>query len=181
MSDYMQRVMQGKTGDELRAMALESRRRSDESFARSDTDGFLSQWAADMSARQLEEQAKIADQGGRAQFAGLYHGDRRVAARIVELPGFKNPRQTVYKWELHLIEVSTYGRRYIPVAGIRTSTVQKQLGLRERGELAPAKAIVTTGSTKSTGLGGCANAFVRTVRTGDKWGRDAELIQETAK
>jgi len=177
MSDYMQQRMAGKTGDELRAMAADARRRSDESFARSDTDGFLSQWAADMSAQQFETQAKIADQGGKGRFSGLYHGDRRVAARIVELPAFNKPWATVYKWELHLTEVVTYGRRYIPVAGTRKSTVQKQLGLRERGELAPAKAITSTGNRKSTGLAGCANAYVTTVRTGDKWGRDAELIE----
>ena len=47
--------------DELRQQAKEAHQRSIDPFERCDTDGFLSQWASDCSARLLLEEADLAE------------------------------------------------------------------------------------------------------------------------
>jgi hypothetical protein len=175
-------IFHGKENDAaaLRQMAAECERRSEESFQRSDTDGFLSQWASDISAQQYRRQAQIAEHGGKAMFTGLYEGNRRVAAKIISQPAYNRPWATTYVWLLKDEEAGKFGRRFVPLG--EKSRVQKALGLREASEMAPAKAIVSTGGRKNTGLSGCANAFVTTKRTGDEWGLDSELYaDETVK
>jgi hypothetical protein len=151
----------------LRAMAAASRKAAHDSFERCDTDGFLSQCALDITARQFERQAHIAEAGGLAEFTGLYQGERRVAARLV--PGFRG-RST---WLLRDDEAERFGRRFVPFAAGRSSRVQKALGLAERAEMAPAIACL---AGSGTGLSGCASAFVSVKRTGCEWGLDATLI-----
>jgi len=58
-----------QTGDEFRAMARGSAQRSVDSFERSDTDGFMSQWANDHYASGYRMAAEIADNDGYADFA----------------------------------------------------------------------------------------------------------------
>ena len=55
------------TADEYRKMAQGCRDRSAESWERSDTDGFLSQWASDSMARQYDNLADWAENGGDVQ------------------------------------------------------------------------------------------------------------------
>jgi len=59
------------TPDEWREMARECYRRSAESFERCDTDGFLSQWASDVTGRLYDQLARVAEQGGKWMFAAL--------------------------------------------------------------------------------------------------------------
>jgi hypothetical protein len=74
-----------KTGAELRDMAAQAERRAWESFERSDTDGYLSQWASDITARLYREQAAIADNGGRAEFGALFDlAGELVPAKFIE-------------------------------------------------------------------------------------------------
>lgn len=54
----------GKTAAEWKAEASASRQRSAESWERSDTDGFLSQWASDQMAGRYDHLASIAEDGG---------------------------------------------------------------------------------------------------------------------
>ena len=54
-----------------------------DSFERSDTDGFLSQWSSNINGRLELTRADIAEAGGTAQFAGLFEGDSRVKAQQV--------------------------------------------------------------------------------------------------
>lgn len=157
----------------LRQMAADSRQREAESFERCDTDGFLSQWTNAIGAQLYEAQAHIAERGGRAEFTGLYEGARRVRARLVSMPAYNAPWCTVYKWLLDAPEAARFGRKYLP-SGDR-SRVQKQLGLTERQELAPAVAFI---GGKGKGLSGCASAYVTRRRTGDQWGSDATVIEE---
>lgn len=165
-------IFHGKQNDPaaLRQMAADAHRRSEESFQRCDTDGFLSQWASDITGRQYSMQAEIAEAGGRAPFSGLYDGDRRVAARLIEQPKFNAPWITIYVWRLRADEAATYGRRFVPSG--RNSRVQRQLGLCERRELAPAMAAI---GGRGKGLSGCASAYVCAERTGDEWGLDSVL------
>lgn len=152
-----------------RAKAL--RARSRESWERSDTDGCVSQWCDDKSAIEAEVRAEILDNGGRSVFPGLYEGERRVAAKLV--------RGRYPEWDPKLIwllrddEAERFGRRFIP-HGAR-SRVQKELGLAERNEWAPAWAKL---DGTGTGLSGLATLFTRVFRTGEEWGEDAELYTE---
>lgn len=74
------------TGDELRAMAAECGRRSQESFDRCDTDGFLSQWASDITARLYRVAADAADNGWMSEFDALFDIEtgENLNARLVD-------------------------------------------------------------------------------------------------
>jgi hypothetical protein len=154
---------------ELRADAKREQQRRAESIDRSDTDGFLSQWAHDLNARLSEARARICDAGGMAEFEGLYAGDRRVRAKVVE---------TRYgaRWLVHQTDRGRAGGREWLPTGAR-SRVLKQLGLAERVEIAPAWACL---DGSGTGLSG--TAYVRVYRRGDEWGADAvaDTLQASA-
>lgn len=62
-------------GDKLRARAQECRQRSADSWDRSDTDGFMSQWASDATARKYDTEAEVADAGGMWDFAALFDAE----------------------------------------------------------------------------------------------------------
>ena len=132
-----------------------------ESFERCDTDGFMSQWAHDIMAQVNRKKAEIVENGNMAVFGGLYDGDRRVMAKVIDT-------KFGASWLLSDDEAAKYGRKFVPI-GIN-SRVQKQLGLSECNEMAPAW--VTTGGASITSV----RAVV--FRTGDKWGSDAVLCQE---
>lgn len=61
--------------DRLRAEAASADQSVADSFERSDTDGFLSQWAGGLSASKLRAQADIADNDGRSSFLALFNLD----------------------------------------------------------------------------------------------------------
>lgn len=78
-------VHEGRTADQWREEARARYQRSAESFERSDTDGFLTQWAADTMAGKYDLQAQIAENGGRATFPALFDlDDDPVAAKLIE-------------------------------------------------------------------------------------------------
>lgn len=199
-------AMTTKTAADYTAAAQADRAASQASFDRSDTDGCLSQWAHDTSARLNDRKAEITAAGRRAEFVGLYTTDgRRVAARKIT-----NDWGT--SWLLRDDEATTYGRRFIPT-GVR-SRVQRTLGLVERTETAPAhrlrshfhrrvrlrrlllaqhiEIIETTcvrrrvmaeqlsGRASSGSGGGPTSVYVKTFRTGDEWGLDATACPEDA-
>jgi len=66
------------TATEWREMAKDCYRREQESFERSDTDGFLSQWAANQFAKMYERMAELAANGGRANLHWLYERDNET-------------------------------------------------------------------------------------------------------
>ncbi len=149
------------------AEAARSEQAKHDSFERCDTDGFVSQWASGITAELNREKARLSRQERLDTFSGLYSGDTRVRAKIV------NGRYG----SVWLIDESdrdiTGGREFIPVGS--RSKVQRELGLSERQETAPAWAC-TAGS--GTGLSGACSVRVITFRTGCKWGSDAKLIEE---
>lgn len=113
---------------------------------------------------QLElAQKALADACGFHVFEGLYEGDRRVAARLVE-------GKFGWSWLVRPDEAERFGRKWIPFAGPRPSTVQAGLGLTERLETAQAEAVITADRF--------GNDRVRHHRTGDKWGQDSVLKRE---
>lgn len=70
-----------KTAAEWLELAEQSARTSRESFERSDTDGFLSQWANDSMSRMYRSLAELAKDGGMAEFVVL------ATAEGVEIEG----------------------------------------------------------------------------------------------
>jgi len=64
----METKVQGKTAAEWRAMAGEAVRAEAESFERSDTDGFLSQWGHGIMRQVYRLNAEIAEAGGVWEF-----------------------------------------------------------------------------------------------------------------
>lgn len=147
---------------ELRQRARISRERMEESFQRCDTDGFLTQWSHDITARLHDAQVKILEDNGKATFAGLYEGQRRVKAKVLE--GDWGPFWLLDDSEIDLIQ--RRGRNTLPCG--ERSRVQKQLGLHEALEHDFAWALRASGRS-----GSC---FVRVICTGDEWGQTATPV-----
>lgn len=133
------------TSEQLRARAADSERAKAESFERCDTDGFLSQWAHDLSARRDRVQADILDRGGVARFPGLVDGEgRRIRARIVR----RHNQWSHTDEEVWLIEgpggeaAEWVNRTSAEVGSIPSSRRSKmaKMGLHEEWEDAPAQA-----------------------------------------
>ena len=125
-----------KTAQEYRDDADASARRAHESRLRDD-DGWRSEAASDLMARLSRTKADLIDAGKVAEFAGLFDGERRLAAKII-------PTQYGSAWLLTDDEIARYGRTFIPTG--KRSRVQKDLGLHEADETAPAWATNTATS-----------------------------------
>lgn len=147
--------------EEHKKKAAECDQRVADSFERSDTDGFLSQWANGLTAQKHRMQAEILENDGMYRFVGLYNGDVRVKAKLIS---------TKYGtcWLLRDDEADKYGRRFIPFGS--NSRVQKRLGLKERDELDKAYADI-----RGKGYGMSGSCWVQAIRIGDEWGSDAKL------
>jgi hypothetical protein len=143
----------------LEAQARDAIQRAHDSFERSDTDGCLTQWACGITADLRRRQAQILRDGAQAVFEGLYEGNRRVRARLIE-------NQYGEAWLLDDEEAALFGRRFIPEG--RKSSMQKKKGLHQALEWAPAAA-----KTASNGTGLSGNVWVEIFRTGCRWGSDA--------
>ena len=148
------------------AAAARNEQAKSDSWERSDTDGFVSQWASGITADLNREKARISRQEGLDTFNGLYSGDTRIRAKIVN--GQYGSVWLIDDCDQHL----TGGRKFIPTGS--RSRVQRELGLSERQETAPAW-VCTAGS--GTGLSGACSVRVITFRTGCKWGSDAKLVK----
>lgn len=146
------------TPEALREKAEAARQSARDSWERSDTDGFLSQWSSNLTARKLDMEADLLEAGGTDVFAALYdrHG-RRLRARLVD--GQWGPTWVVQTstggtvWVPDTVtwdEVpAAHGTRYEnPRFGPRTKATK--LGLRRGEEQAPAR-VEMVGS--GTGLG----------------------------
>jgi hypothetical protein len=139
----------------LEAEAARKLAAREESFARCDTDGFLSQWAHDIGAQRDERQAKLLRNGGHASFPVLCDAEGRVLCDHQHR--FTNPydHSIERRWRLPDDVAERLGRKWIPCGA--KSRVQAKLGLHEESRWFPARAAIM-GSGR--GLSGCASAFV---------------------
>ena len=155
---------------ELRGENKRKLQAEEESFQRSDTDGFLSQWALSIGANKDRENARILDNGGCATFPVLVFEGEDLAHKLYEFADRHAPNQwdnpVVYRWRLPDALAERLGRKWIPTGS--KSRLQKQLGLKEELRWFPAVAIITCGRRKSTGLAGAANAYVAVVKKGEE-------------
>lgn len=165
------------TAQELRDQAAKCSAESLASFERCDTDGFLSQWANDITARELRAQAEIVENGGRSEFPALFDLDGNlVAAKLVE---------TRYGYAWALLESDDPRSRF--VGWFNASKARKDAariannakkGYSTGCVLAPAKAAI---GSRGTGLAGAASAYVYVYRTDGGFSRDAEIVETVSR
>lgn len=151
--------------DRLLAEGKEAMRRRQESWERSDTDGFLSQWAHGMTDELNRRKAEILRDGGCSLFRCLIDAKTGevLADRVHSFPNRDFPWQVDRRWRLPEGRAAAAGRRWVPVG--ERSRVQRSLGLVEAWQWLPAYAKLTVpAGARSTGLSGCANAYVGTFR-----------------
>lgn len=123
----------------------------EESWQRSDTDGFLSQWAHGMTARLNERKIEVLKNGGYAEFPVLCDEDGNVVATKIYRfnDGFGGVNR---RWK---VDNEIYGRTWIPVGA--KSRIQYKLHLHEEKRWFKAE-VKMLGS--GTGLSGCASAYI---------------------
>jgi hypothetical protein len=151
------------SAEQHRAEAARAAQSAADSFERSDTDGFLSQWASDLSARKHLLAAEIAEAGGQHEFPGLFDAaGRRVKAKIVKVidqyRGFGKQRKEIWlvldanDKAMHWVPRQS-SRRWVqdeglynghPEEGVAPSKRSKMfgLGLHEGIEMAAAEAFI---------------------------------------
>lgn len=82
-------IKQGVLGDPrkvaaLRAKAAKSEQQKQESYERSDTDGFASQWASGLAAQEALMKAELEENAGKAEFPALFDKDgNMVPAKLI--------------------------------------------------------------------------------------------------
>ena len=152
------------TSAELRESAAVREQRAADSFERCDTDGFVSQWASGITARLDRTKADLIDAGKMGEFTGLFEGDRRVKAKIIETKFGSSWLLSDDETDL----IARRGKKFLPVG--KRSRILKELALTERLELAPAWACL---DGSGTGLASAMSVHVAIFRTGCKWGSDA--------
>ncbi|MEK9767810.1 MAG: hypothetical protein VW683_02715 [Betaproteobacteria bacterium] len=127
------------------------------------SENFISSWASGIISELKTIRSEIDAADGVATFVGLYKGDRRVKAKQIQTKfGFAC---LLDDDEIDLI--AARGKKFLPTG--KNSRVNKELGLREASETAPAYAFIA-GSGK--GLSG--QAWVQVARAGDEWGQDSK-------
>ncbi len=122
-----------------------------DSWERSDTDGFLSQWASGLTAQEHEAQARVLESGGYAEHVGLYHLDgRRARAKLMP---------TKYGTRWMVLDENDKAILWLTAFPKRKTTLAKH-GFEERTEWAPSQARLV-----GEGHGLSGRAWVAVVRT----------------
>jgi hypothetical protein len=149
--------------DCLAASVQSMRKSAEESFQRSDTDGFLSQWALGLSASRDRRQMEILRNGGHVRVRVLCDADGNVVSSHTRMfPAFNAPWLTRRVWDLGRESRDCGERRWVPVG--ERSRVQKQMGLHEEFRWVPGYAKITA-PIGARGLGGCDSAYVGEFRS----------------
>jgi hypothetical protein len=148
------------SASEHRQAAARAEQSAADSWERSDSDGFLSQWAEGLSAQKHRLAAEIAENGGKWHFKGLFDAqDRRVKARLVyvvdQYRGFGREKKAV--WCLQDAQGKAIAWVNAHKDGPRSKMAQ--MGLHEALEEAPAKAVL-----EGSGYGLSGRAWVAAKR-----------------
>lgn len=139
--------MSDQTPEQLREEAKRLNQASRESFERSDTDGFLSQWASDITASKKRLEANLIEAGGVAEFPALFDNKGNLIADAREV-------HTRYGWAWVHGNSQWFNPSNARTAAKRRENNAKK-GYYEGRVKAKARAeIVGSG----TGLSGAANA-----------------------
>lgn len=102
----MEHIRKGYIPDPTKVKAHEDKAKKNredatESFERSDTDGFMSQWASNTMASHHDMQAELERNGGKAEFNALFDSNGNIVpAKMVEVPDRYNPGRTNTAWAI---------------------------------------------------------------------------------
>lgn len=151
-----------KTASDYRAEATQHEQNALDSFERCDTDGFLSQWASGLNAEKARVNARLAENGGKAEFPALFtlRGEL-VAAKLI-------PTQYGTAWGvLATDDPESEIVKWVGAFPARKSTMEKK-GYREGRVLAPAYTKISGSST--------ASCFVEVKRADGGFSLDVEIV-----
>ena len=162
-----------ETPEELRSEAQRHRDDATESWERSDTDGFVSQWASGVMAQEADMKADLAANDGLARFPALFTTDGElVAAKLVD---------TRFGRAFGILESDDPGSRFVGwfnPSGARSGERQwindGKKGYRVGYVYAPAT-VKMMGS--GTGLAGAMSVRPVPVRTDGGFSRDVEVLE----
>lgn len=149
--------------DRLREQAAQHERDRQDSWERSDTDGFLSQWASGLNAQLDRRKADILDADGMSTFRGLFDREtgQRVRARIIEVADRYSFVEGATKPLWLVLDSNDEAVYWLPAyKGDSKRSKLWKLGFEERDEEAPAAAKI---AGRGRGLSG--SAWVTTYRT----------------
>jgi len=158
-----------KTAEEWRQDAARQEDIRENSWERSDTDGFLTQWAAGINSSLSIRKAEIAENGGLWDFPALCDaktGERIKAKRVYVANKFAPWNGDVACWIV--LDENDKAILWLP-AGAK-SRKQKALGFCEKRELAPADAVL-----EGRGHGLSGSCWVSVIRK-DKGYREGAKI-----
>lgn len=163
--------MATQTAVDLRNKALDLQKQKNESFDRCDTDGFLTQWALGLEAEELNAQANVEENGGKAEFPALFDlTGKRVRAKLITTHPPWARWANVRTWAFCDKEDKFTGL-FINAFPKRPETMARK-GYKEGFEKAPAKA-TTLGH--GHGLGG--TVWVATIRTDKGYPENAKVVK----
>ena len=118
---------EGRTAEEWREQARASRKRSADSFERCDTDGFMSQWASDLTAREYELKAELAETGAWTYARALFDAETGEVASTHVADG-----QWGLYWVLNDAATAKYGKRFLNESKAATSE-KRAAAMRKKG------------------------------------------------
>lgn len=162
-----------KTAEEYRREAKEWRNKRAESQARCGSDGFVSQSCHELNAREADAKAALADDGGMAEFPGLYdlEGNRLCAKLIdgrygpcwafLDKPGGDFTGEFLTAKSTWRRPDDSFTKREKAGYKTRVRNLRKK-GYVEKLETAPA-AVTLAGNGK--GFSGLTSVYVKTFRT----------------
>jgi len=162
----------GMDATALRARAASAHAAAVESFERCDTDGFLSQWASDITGRKASLQADIVEAGGLWEFPALFSADGElVAAKMVS---------TRYGISWALLEDDSPSARFVgwfnssrARSNDRRIAANLKKGYRLGRVLAPARADI---GGSGHGLSGATSCYVYAKRTDGGFSRSVTVV-----
>lgn len=154
-----------KTAADYKAEAARHIDAEAESFARCDTDGFLSQWAHGINGRLAETRAELVAAGEKAEFPGLFRkaDGARVRAKLIEVADRFKGYGTRLVWAFADADGNFTGRFLSHSGGGPRSAIARE-GFEVKPETAPAWADLKA-PPGARGLGGAASVYVETYRT----------------
>ena len=114
------------TAQDLRDRAARARQASAESWERSDTDGFLSQWASDTMARRYSDAADVAEAGWKINVLALFYNGEIASTD-------QRDGQYGFYWILNDATAEAFGKRfYNPSKAKRSVEVTSTRTLQSR-------------------------------------------------
>lgn len=172
----MSATVQGKTYDEHTADAQNHAIEAEASWDRSDTDGFVTQWAHGISGQVARRNAEIAANGGVAEVPALFDAEtgELVAAKLVQVYD-RYSYSYKSKWiVLASDDPNSEAVKWINAFPARKRTMTKH-GYTEGYVKAPAVA-KTWAPPGSKGMSGLASVSVITARTDGGFSRNVEIV-----